>query len=158
MGQRPRPLHQALPWRAFQTLAYVRGTPHFQPRDGAAVSPRLRRLDSSPGTLGSFSHAPRHIHQLAPATHPEKPGSVLKSSAKREGHGKQFGVMNNQTGYRNPKMPRLSEHFCRALDNRLWNRQSQRFGRLHVDNEFELGGLLEREIVQVRPLENPIHL
>jgi hypothetical protein len=150
MGQRPRPLHQALPWRAFQTLAYVRGTPHFQPRDGAAVSPRLRRLDSSLRTFDSFSQAPRHIL--------EKPNSALKVQQKEGGHGKQFGVMNNQTGYRNPKMPRLSEHFCRALDNRLWNRQSQRFGRLHVDNEFELGGLLEREIIQVRALENLVHL
>ena len=52
----------------------------------------------------------------------------------------------------------LSEHSCRAQDDRLWNDQSQRFGRLHVDDELELGGLLEREIIQVRPLENPVHL
>ena len=52
----------------------------------------------------------------------------------------------------------LSEHFCRAQDDRLWNGQSQRFGRLHVDDELELGGLLEREIIEFRPLENLVHL
>jgi hypothetical protein len=52
----------------------------------------------------------------------------------------------------------LSEHSGRAQDDRLWNGQSQRFGRLHVDDELELGGLLEREIIEVRPLKNLVHL
>src|SRR5215475_13917654 len=54
--------------------------------------------------------------------------------------------------------PRLRDHLVRASQDGLWNRQPDRLGRLEVDDKFELGGLLDRQIGGIRPLEDLVHI
>src|SRR4029450_1051903 len=48
----------------------------------------------------------------------------------------------------------LIDHLVRPLEQRLGNRQSERLRDLHVDNQVELRGLLDRQASGLRALEN----
>src|SRR5262249_50284528 len=52
----------------------------------------------------------------------------------------------------------LLDDLVRPHLQRLRNRQTKRLGSLEVDEELELGGLLDRKIARLRALENLVHI
>ena len=46
------------------------------------------------------------------------------------------------------------DHLIRPQQERLGDRQAKGFGRLEVDDQFERGGSLERQVSRFRALEN----
>src|SRR6185295_18285009 len=56
-----------------------------------------------------------------------------------------------------PADPSL-DHLIRPLEERLGDRQAEGLGGLEVDDQLELGGLLDREIARLRVLEDLVHV
>src|SRR4030095_12956613 len=50
------------------------------------------------------------------------------------------------------------DHLIRPLEERLRNRQPERLGRLHVDHELELGGLLDGQVGWFGAFEDLAHI
>src|SRR5713101_4576080 len=53
---------------------------------------------------------------------------------------------------------RLLNHLVRSQHQRRRDREPQRLGGFRVDDQLELGGLLDGEIVRLGTLENPVHV
>src|SRR4030095_4996282 len=52
----------------------------------------------------------------------------------------------------------LLDHLIRPRQQRRRDRQAERLGGLEVDDQLELGGLLDRKVSRLRPLENAIDI
>src|SRR6266851_4147666 len=49
----------------------------------------------------------------------------------------------------------LFDYLVRAQQQRRWDRQAEHIGGLEVDDEVEVGGLLDRQVGGLRALEDP---
>src|SRR5262249_27938421 len=50
------------------------------------------------------------------------------------------------------------DHLVGAGDQRWWQVEAERLGRLEVDHQLELGWLLDRNIARLGALENAVHV
>src|SRR5262245_26301983 len=55
-------------------------------------------------------------------------------------------------------MPLSFEHFVGACEQRWWHVEAERFGGLAVDNQFELGWGLHRQLTRLGTFENAIDI
>src|SRR5215510_1956643 len=53
---------------------------------------------------------------------------------------------------------RLFDYLIRPQQDRLWDSQAERLGGLEVDDQLKLGGILDRQVRRLYPLQDFVHV
>ena len=71
-------------------------------------------------------------------------------------HGRSIQMCHERTNAMQQK-PALFDHLVGAQQERLWDLQTERLGSRKIDDEIELGRLLDRDVGRLRAAQNLIH-